>query len=224
MKFEVMNRWSGNVQFTADIDCAESAPMSIKLGLAVKWAVKTRADLTRADLTDAYLTGAKLTGADLTGAKLTGADLTDTDLTDADLAHADLTGADLTGAKLTGANLMGANLAHADLTGAKLTRAYLSHIKHDLWAILLANKHEVGGLLAALDAGKIDGSTYSGECACLVGTIARVKGCDHEGLQPDASRPAERWFLAIKPGHTPENHPIAKITKEWIEEFQKLAA
>jgi hypothetical protein len=31
--------------------------------------------------------------------------------------------------------------------------------------------------------------------------------------------PAERWFLAIKSGDTPETNPVAKITLEWIDEF-----
>jgi hypothetical protein len=82
----------------------------------------------------------------------------------------------------------------------------------------------VPGLLKTLRAGKIDGSTYHGKCACLVGTVANLRGCDIDeikGLEPDSSRPAERWFLAILPGITPENHPIAKITEDWIVEWLK---
>lgn len=43
------------MQFTAEIDCADDAPTSIKIGLAVKWAFKSRADLSGADLSGAYL-------------------------------------------------------------------------------------------------------------------------------------------------------------------------
>ena len=80
MKFEIRNRWTNEVQVTAEIECDESTSVSVKLGLAVKWAVKapanlTGANLTGADLTGAYLTGANLTGANLTGAYLTGANL-----------------------------------------------------------------------------------------------------------------------------------------------------
>ena len=70
IKFDVINRWSGKVQFTADIDCDENASSSVKLGLAVRWAVKARADLADADLTGAYLTGAYLARANLADANL----------------------------------------------------------------------------------------------------------------------------------------------------------
>ena len=67
MHFDIRNRYTGDVQFTADIDCAEDASDSVKLGLAVKWAVKSGADLSRADLSHADLYGANLYGADLSG-------------------------------------------------------------------------------------------------------------------------------------------------------------
>ena len=69
IKFEVTNRWSGTVQFTAEIECDESVSYSIKLGLAVGWAVKTRANLAGANLAGAYLAGAYLAGATLARAK-----------------------------------------------------------------------------------------------------------------------------------------------------------
>ena len=124
IKFDVHNRYSGAVQFTAEIECAEDAPRSVKLGLAVRWAVRAGANLAGANLAGAYLTranltGANLVGADLIGAYLTRANLTGANLTEAYLAGADLKGANLTGAYLTGAYLTGANLTGADLTGAK---------------------------------------------------------------------------------------------------------
>ena len=95
--FEVRNRFTSKVQFTAKIEADPSVPFGIRLGLAVKWGLANKANLTRA-----YLTGAYLTGADLTGAYLTGADLTGADLTGAYLAGADLAGADLAGALIKG--------------------------------------------------------------------------------------------------------------------------
>ena len=68
MQFEIRNRWTGNVQFVASIECEEDAPISIKVGFAIKWAFSSDADLS-----GAVLTGADLRGADLSGAVLSGA-------------------------------------------------------------------------------------------------------------------------------------------------------
>jgi hypothetical protein len=91
MKFEIKNWLTGTVQFVADIKCEESASTSVKIGLAVKWALSTGADLRGAYLQGAYLQGAYLRGACLRGA--------------------DLQGADLQGAYLQGAYLRGHKLA-----------------------------------------------------------------------------------------------------------------
>jgi uncharacterized protein YjbI with pentapeptide repeats len=62
-KFEVRNRWTGKVQFTAEIETTPLMTPRVKLGLAVKWAYKSGADLRDADLRDADLSGADLSGA-----------------------------------------------------------------------------------------------------------------------------------------------------------------
>lgn len=54
-KFDVLNRFTRAVQFTAEITCSPDASMSLKLGLAIKWAVKARANLSGADLSGADL-------------------------------------------------------------------------------------------------------------------------------------------------------------------------
>jgi hypothetical protein len=139
MKFQITNRFTGAVQFTAEIECDEGASHSIKVGLAVRLAFKSRAnlrgaDLSGADLSGAYLRGADLSGADLSGAGLRGAYLRGAYLRGADLSGADLSGAYLSGAYLSGAylrgaNLRGADLRGADLSGAGLRGAYLSGAK-----------------------------------------------------------------------------------------------
>ena len=58
IKFEVKNRFSGDVQFVAEIECGDNASTFLKLGLAVKWAFKSGAYLRGADLSGAYLSGA----------------------------------------------------------------------------------------------------------------------------------------------------------------------
>ena len=100
IKFEVKNRFSGEVQFVAKINCYQNAALSLKLGLAVKWAVENKADLREADLRWANLCLANLCVADLRGA---------------DLREADLRGADLRLANLCGADLRWADLREADL-------------------------------------------------------------------------------------------------------------
>ena len=76
-KYEVRNRFTNAVQFTASIECAPDASVRVKLGLAVMWARKSDANLSGADLSDANLSGADLRGADLSGADLSDANLSD---------------------------------------------------------------------------------------------------------------------------------------------------
>ena len=204
-----------------------------------------RADLSGADLRGAYLRFADLRGAylifaNLSGAYLGGADLRLANFSKANLSEANLRGACLRGACLRGAGLRGAglrgaglrgadlsraDLRFADLSGADLSRANLSEIKSDYFKVLSVAKNEVPSLYKHLVDGLVDGSTYEGKCACLVGTIANTMEEDHKSLsidlRPDSERPAERWFLAIMKGDTPENNPVAAITKEWTEEFCK---
>jgi hypothetical protein len=153
------------------------------------------------------LVGANLDGANLDGANLDGANLD---------------GANLVGANLDGANLVRANLDGANLVGANLVGANLDGIREDFRAVLDLAPLEVPGLLLALREGRVDGSQYQGECACLVGTIANIRGCNYQSLAritPNSDRPAERWFLAIRRGCTPDTHPVAAITEDWILEW-----
>lgn len=200
-------------------------------GIYLSDADLTDADLTGACLTDTNLHGAYLRGTYLRGADLRGAYLTDADLTSACLRGADLRGADLRGAYLRGTYLSdAADLTDADLTGACLTGYYLpgadlSDVREDLFDVLDSSPGEVAGLLAALREGRVDGSVYEGACACLVGTLANVRGCHYmaiPGLVPDSERLAEIWFLSIRPGHTPTNYGPAALAAEWIAEWQAL--
>ena len=73
MQYDILNRFTGAVQFTAEIDCADDAPRSIKIGLSVQWGVRAKANLRGANLHGADLSGADLRWADLSGADLSGA-------------------------------------------------------------------------------------------------------------------------------------------------------
>ena len=134
---------------------------------------------------------------------------------------ANLRGAYLRGADLSDTNLRGADLSCANLSGANLRGADLDDIKKDLIDILHWAKPEIPGLYKALLDGKVDGSTYTGECSCLVGTIASVRKIDYSLLDHNLSRPAERWFLAIRKGDNPDNNPVSAIVRDWIEEYAK---
>ena len=167
---------------------------------------------TEVDDSDAYPIRTALNRANLVGANLDGANLDG-----ASLDGASLVGANLDGAYLDGANLDGASLDRANLDGARL-----DGIRDDLWSRLDRVPDEVAGLLAKLRAGEIDGSCYEGACACFVGTVANLRGVRFDSmadLAPSASSPTERWFLAIRRGVTPDNHPVAAITDDWICEW-----
>ena len=179
------------------------------------------------NLAGAYLAGTNLAGANLEGtnfarANLAGTYLVGAYLADADLARANLAGAYLARANLEGAYLVGAYLADADLARAKGVADWLTPYRDDLWSVLDLAPHEVPGLIAAIVEGRVDGSVYTGECACLLGTIANVRGCsvDRLGIEKDSSRPAEVWFMSLKPGHKSSNSQNVAIALGWICEWQ----
>ncbi|KVS07828.1 hypothetical protein WK32_09665 [Burkholderia vietnamiensis] len=124
-------------------------------------------------------------------------------------------------ADLSDADLSGAYLRDADLSGANLSGADLLPIKADFIEVISQAPREVPALIDALKAGRVDGSTYSGECACLVGTIANARGIDVDsaelGIPKDSSRPVERFFMAIRKGDTPETNAASKLALEWAE-------
>jgi len=68
IKFDVFSRVAGAVQFTSEIEARDKDLGSVKLGLAVRWAVKNDANLRDAHLRGAYLRGANLRDANLSGA------------------------------------------------------------------------------------------------------------------------------------------------------------
>ncbi|WP_045769519.1 pentapeptide repeat-containing protein [Xanthomonas albilineans] len=76
MKFEIKDRWTGNVLYICELS-AEVAEKSygMQLGFAINSAVSSRANLIGADLIGANLRSANLIGADLRGADLRSADL-----------------------------------------------------------------------------------------------------------------------------------------------------
>ena len=229
-RIEIKNRWTGAVLFQCDLPTELESGMAMRH--ALERAVESGANLSGANLRGANLSGASLRGADLrdanlrdanlSGASLRGASLRGASLRDANLRDANLRSADLSGADLSDANLSGADLSGADLGGANLGGANLRAFRDDIWAVLSSAPLEAHAVLDALCAGRVNGSTYSGECACLVGTIAKKRGCGVESLgtlSPDSRRLAETWFLQINEGNTPENHEPTRLAAEWVAQW-----
>jgi hypothetical protein len=106
----------------------------------------------------------------------------------------------------------------------------LPEVRRDLWAVLDGAPAEVPALRAALVAGEVDGRTYHGRCACLIGTIANARGCDPEEVVElqAALSPAEDWFWLIYPGDVPgengEGPCRAAAAVRWIDEWTRANA
>ena len=208
-KIKIVSRYNSN---TVLFEC--DAPEGLESGLYMRHALE-RAVEARAYLSDANLSGAYLR---------------DANLRDANLSGAYLRGANLSGAYLSDANLSGANLSDAYLRGAKnLAEARgIDTFRTDFWDVLLRAPAEIAGVRAALIEGRVDGSTYSGECACLVGTIGNVRKADYtqlgNGIKPDSGRPAEQWFMSISRGDTPETNQCSALAVQWLDELTSLLA
>ena len=112
------------------------------------------------------------------------------------------------GADPCGANLRGANLK-------KLPQDYINQCSRDILFILEHLKTEVPGLRKALVDGKVDGSQYEGDCACLIGTLANVDGgmkkvCEAIPFyEKGTHNMGEAFFLNIREGDTPKNNSFA---------------
>ncbi len=198
MKFEIKSRWSSAVKFACDLSVDwETRSYSDQLGEAVRRAVQSGSNLSYSNLRDS-----NLRDSDLSGSNLSYSDLRDSDLRDSDLS--------------------GSNLRDSNLSGSNLRDSNLRPIRDDLWAVLSSAPAEVSGLRAAIAEGRINGSTYEGTCACLVGTLANVRHCKYDAmpsLAPNSSRPIERFFLSIRKGDTPETSQFSKLVLEWVDEW-----
>lgn len=93
--------------------------------------------------------------------------------------------------------------------------------KEDMFKILTLAVPEIPLLKKAIVEGKINGSTYEGECACLCGTIEKSGRFGRKCDMRDSSRPIEKFFMAINPTQTPKNNEFSKHALAWIEEFEK---
>ncbi len=152
-------------------------------------------------------------------------DLSNTDLEGMNLGNLNLICSDFFQANLKNTDFRGSELRSIYLNGANITGSNLEPIKQDMFLLLSHAKDEIPNLKKAIEKGKIDGSTYEGECACLCGTLEKSTNQDIVNKIFDLRnnyRPIERFFLPIKEGDTPETNQFSKRALEWIEEFEKL--
>ena len=178
--------------------------------------------------------------ANLKGANLRSANLAGTNLKGADLEGADLAGTNLEGANLRCANLKGADLAGADLAGTNLRGAYLegvkeipidmqNYFKKDLLYVLQnCPIKDVEQLKERIVNGKINGSQYNGECACLIGSLYQIEGLRNESEFAKSHipyygcglhNPSEQLFWQIKEGDKPADNQFSKMALDVIEVY-----
>jgi hypothetical protein len=110
----------------------------------------------------------------------------------------------------------------------------LAAVKEDFLSVVSKLPGEVPYLRLAVIEGRIDGTAYSGECACLKGTLARkAVGFTLQtaseamvylrialGIKcglPESQ--AKQFFWHIGEGDTPSTNPYAAVVLDWLDEF-----
>ena len=193
MKFEIKNRYTGAVLFTADVP--EDTESGLIARVALEQAVKARADLAGAYLADANLAGAYLADANLADANLADANLAGANLADANLADANLAGAYLARANLARAYLAGLR----GIWGASGNLREVKAIQCDTWPVTYTATHmQIGCQMHALEAWWSFTDEQINEMAC--GALAwwqKWKPVLHTIITmspavPGAERPAEQ--------------------------------
>jgi hypothetical protein len=110
----------------------------------------------------------------------------------------------------------------------------LAAVKADFLSVISKLPGEVPYLRLAMIEGRIDGTVYSGKCACLKGTLARKAAgplFNHidspsafialaYGIKCNITESlAEQFFWHIQEGDTPATNPYAAVVLDWLDEF-----
>jgi hypothetical protein len=110
----------------------------------------------------------------------------------------------------------------------------LAAVKRDFLSIIRKVPGEVPYLRLALIEGRIDGSVYYGDCACLKGTLARKAFGDTFKTTSQAvgymqvalgircgitDSQAEQFFYHIQEGDTPATNPYSAVVLDLLDEF-----
>ncbi len=203
-KFDVLNRWTGKVKFTAEITVTPDMLPSVKLGLAVRWGCSNGANLIGANLSYANLSYADLSGANLSYANLIGANLSG-----ANLSYADLRGANLSGADLSYANLIGADLSGANLIGAPI----------------ITNIHQrVYEAASQPDALDMRAWHKCGTTHCRAGWVVVLAGDEGKALEDSIGPAAAASLIYLASDPTLEKLPSFSCSNdEALEDMKRLA-
>jgi hypothetical protein len=110
----------------------------------------------------------------------------------------------------------------------------LAAVKEDFLSVVSKLPGKVPYLRLALLEGRIDGTAYYGECACLKGTLAQkslgftfgnVSGAavfieSALGIRCGiADSQAEQFFWHIQEGDTPATNPYSAVVLDWLDEL-----
>ena len=117
--------------------------------------------------------------------------------------------------------------SRVDLRGANLKKLpvdFINQCSRDMLFIFQQLKDELPAFKEKLLAGKVNGSQYEGDCACLLGTFAKVKKEKVDKVckvipfyEKGTHNMGEAWFLNIKEGDTPKSNGFANHVLKLIE-------
>ena len=181
-------------------------------------------DLSFATIFDADFTDTSLVATCFRGATVRKTNFCRATLADADLVEADFIRCKLDDVAWQYADITGTRFCHCGLSKSAFDSAKTHAIKADFWFVLAQAIPEIPALRKALVQGQIDGQAYTGPCCCLVGTLTKAKGCLRTRFDSNQCRPAERFFMGIVEGDTPESNPVSALVLKWLDEFTALLA
>ena len=214
MKFEIKHAWENEIRFSIEGD---------NWKLAFEAAVKRGQSFDACDLSGKDFTGVQIKYGEFYNSKFYNSKFDNSKFYNSKFYNSKFYNSKFDNSKFDNSKFDNSTFDKKSFAG--LPSAWLIQCRDDLWSVLLTVPAEVAFLRKALMDGKVNGSSYTGECACLVGTISHARKCDIYSLgilKPNASRPAEQFFLNIREGGTPKKNPFAKLAVDWIDQWVEL--
>ena len=136
MKFQIKNRWTGELIVEGDFS---------SLAELVRDAVRRRVSLRDSNLSDS-----NLSGSDLRYSNLRYSNLRYSNLRGSNLSGSDLSGSDLSGSDLSGSDLRGSDLSGSDLSGSENAERAIAVTRILPEGSLIGWKKCMGGVIVKL--------------------------------------------------------------------------